>query len=219
MNKNYQISLSRSRPLSRILVADRNELIIFAFRKLLSHHPHLSLVGYSNSGLKAIDIFRKTQPTLLVVDLNLKDMSGIDFIKRAKYYNSEIQVVAYLSSQDEQQIESLERLGVNSILDKNTSVKNIFNAIHNASIGINSVFNKEKSRLSIQKGIIALPQLTPREKQILKFVAEGRKNKEIASLLFLSIKTVQCHRFNLMKKLNAHHVVDVINWARRFNII
>jgi two-component system secretion response regulator SsrB len=214
----YLIPLSPAREACRILVADQNELVVFAFRKLLTHHPHLKLVGYSDSGLKAIEVFRKTQPTLIIVDPYLTDVSGLDLVKRIKHYNSAVKVIVYLSDRDKDHVNQFLKLNIEGIIDKNTSIKNILNVIHMVNNGQTLVKHNPDIEQQ-QNGIITLPTLSPREKQILKLIAEGNKSKEVANLLSLSTKTIECHRFNLMKKLGAHNVAQVIHWARQYNMI
>lgn len=222
MNNHYRIQLPATRPHCRIFIADQYQMTVFAFRKLLDNHPHLKIIGFSGSGLDAIRQCRRLAPSLVVVDPYLSELSGLDFIKQVKRRCENIRVIAYLSQRDDDKLAGLLDSGVEGIVDKSSSIGTLLQAIHCVNSG-GSYFDKIKINASVldfsTDDSMKLPAISNREMQILKLIAEGQRNKGIAQLLSISVKTVESHRFNLMKKLNSHSIADLVSWARKFNIL
>ena len=222
MNNHYHIQLPATRPHCRIFIADQHEMTVFAFRKLLDNHPHIKIVGVSGSGLDAIRQCRRIGPSLVVVDPFLTELSGLDFIKQVKRRCENVRVIAYLSQRDDDKLVGLLECGVEGIVDKSSSIDTLLQAIHCVNSG-GTYFDKIKinaSKLDFStEETMKLPSISNREKQILKLIAEGLRNKGIAQLLSISVKTVESHRFNLMKKLDSHSIADLVSWARKFNIL
>ncbi|EBY6849555.1 hypothetical protein D5952_14020 [Salmonella enterica subsp. enterica] len=119
-------------------------------------------------------------------------------------------------------------LKVNGIVFKNSDVNSLHYAIHAVNNGYSYFDNSKKNGTSLlhyiqgcknETDLIQLPKLSKRERQILTLISEGHKNKDIAVELNISIKTVESHRFNLMKKLDAHNIVSLIKWSKCYNKI
>jgi len=218
----YRIALPDGRPECSIYIADQHQMVVFAFRKLMSNYPHLNIVGYSGSGLEAIQQCRKLVPSLIIVDPYLSELGGVDFIRQIKRRFPEIRVIAYLSRRDDDKLLAFINAGVDAIVDKSEPVEYLLKAIHVVNEGARyfsplNAFDETANQPVLD--VPQLPNISNREKQILKLIAEGQRNKSISSLLSISVKTVETHRFNLMKKLNSHSIADLISWARKFNMI
>jgi two-component system secretion response regulator SsrB len=225
MNNIYRINLPVTRPYCRIFIADQHQLMVFAFRRLLDNHPHLKVVGSSGSGLEAMRLCRRQSPTLVIVDPYLAEINGLDFIRMLKRRIENIKVIAYFSHRDDDKLSSFVDAGVDGIVDKSSSIGTLLKAIHCVNGGgrffDNIRVNDKEWVLDLtdvaDSGL--LPKISVRERQILKLIAEGQRNKGIASLLSISVKTVESHRFNLMKKLDAHSIADLVSWARKYNVL
>jgi two-component system secretion response regulator SsrB len=227
MNNVYRINLPNMRPYCRIFIADQHKLMIFAFRRLLINHPHLKVVGSSGSGLEAMKLCRRQAPTLVIVDPYLSEMNGLDFIRLLKRRFDNIKIIAYFSRRDDDKLSHFVDAGVDGIVDKSSSIDTLLKAIHCVNEGGNYFdnirINDKEWKLELteiaESGYSLLPKISARERQILKLIAEGQRNKGIASLLSISVKTVESHRFNLMKKLDAHSIADLVSWARKYNVL
>lgn len=214
MHYQYRITTPDTRSKCTVYIADQHQLLIFAFRKLVGIYPHLDIVGTSGSGLEAMKQCRKLLPSLVIVDPYLSEMEGVDFIRQIKRRLPDIRIIAYLSRRDEDKISALLDSGVDAVVDKSESVENLLYAIHRVNEG------KQCTPMHVNGYYEAptLPHISVREKQILKLIAEGQKSRGISELLSISVKTVESHRYNLMRKLGAHNIANLISWARKFNV-
>ncbi|EPZ8357406.1 LuxR C-terminal-related transcriptional regulator [Enterobacter hormaechei] len=206
-----------------ILVIDKTPLVSFAIRKLVSATPQTNVVGHCTNGYDALSILRDARPNMVILDPDIPPVSGIDLVCRLRRYNPLLNVIIYANETFDLPINQYVNLNVNGIVFKNSDVNSLHYAIHAVNNGYAYFDNSPRSGASLlhyvqerrdTAELLNLPKLSRREKQILALISEGRKNKDIAEELCISIKTVESHRFNLMKKLDAHNVVSLIKWSK-----
>lgn len=206
----------------RIFIIDRQPLVAYGVRKLLVHYPYLNVVGHTNNGLNATLLCRRFQPNLLIIDPDLSGMDGLDVVTQLKKRFPELRSIVYSSLRDEGRFYQFKSAGVNGLVIKNNPLKSLLTAIHTVVNGNDyldpslQTVTQYDQKNSASTG---LPSLSPRERQVLKLIAEGSRNRMIAESFSISIKTVESHRLNLMRKLDAHGVVDLVHWATRFGLI
>lgn len=205
----------------RIFIMDRQPLIAYGVRKLLSNYPYLTVVGHTHNGLNASLLYKRFHPDLLLIDPDLIGMDGFDVVTQLKKRFPELRTIIYSSLRDEGRVHQFQNVGVNGFVIKHTPLRNLLTAIHTVVNG-NNYFDPVL-QLPAESGAqtsseMELPKLSPRERQVLKLIAEGARNRMIAEHFSISIKTVESHRLNLMRKLDAHSIVDLVHWARRFGI-
>ena len=196
----------------RIVVAEDYTILREGLRALLSSNPHFEVVGEAEDGKGAIQCVEKCKPDLVLMDLSMPRTSGLDAIREIKRLCPETKILALTVQKAEEYILAALEAGAHGYVLKDASHAELV-------IAIKSVLNgKPYITPDISEKVIkgylegrkthtprsAWDTLTQRERQVLKLIAEGYKNKEIADYLYISIKTVEKHRANLMNKLNLH---------------
>jgi two-component system secretion response regulator SsrB len=220
-----RIDYNNKPDIKQIVVVDNSPLTPFAIRKLLSARATMTVTGHAHDGASAISLCLKVKPELVIIDPNLQSIDGISVIKQIKRL-TDANILVYTYETTSVSLDEFIKSGVNGIVLKNSSLKTLIYAIdavsHNNKF-LDPILTPGVSSPTPEKIIgavkdLSLPHLTPREKQTLKLISEGEKNKQIARTLSISVKTVENHRLSLMRKLNAHSIVDLIRWAQRLNI-
>ncbi|EOZ9391075.1 LuxR C-terminal-related transcriptional regulator [Enterobacter cancerogenus] len=212
---------------SRIMVIDHSPIVPFAIRKLLEQFPYMNVVGQCCDHHNVIALLRKCNPTLIIIDPDRPYSDGIRLIKQLKRYNSQLKFIVYMHESSHLNLEELIGLKVQGVALKSSDINSLQSAIHMVCRGytfmdkaLSPHTSREHQAIDMRSlsNTFVLPQVSPREKQILGLIFQGLKNKEIAEKLNISIKTVESHRLNMMKKLGAHSIVDLMKWAIRLNI-
>ena len=198
----------------RIVITDDNRILREGLRALLSSDPELEVVGEAEDGQKAIRLVEKFKPGLVLMDLSMPRMNGMDAIKEIKKRSSETKFLVLTVHKTEEYILATLQAGADGYVLKDSTnvelrvaIKNVLSGKFFISPGISGKviegYLRNKRPL---KPSTPWDTLTSREKGILKLIAEGYKSKEIADFLCISIKTVDKHRTNLMQKLDLHNV-------------
>lgn len=225
----YNLSMPLDTPIQkpcRILVIDKTPLVSFAIRKLVASNPHTIVVGHCTNGHDALNIIRDKKPNMIIFDPDMPATYGIDLIYRLRRHIPHINVIIYVSDAFDLPVSQYVNIRCNGIVFKSSDVNSLHYAIHAVSNGYAYFDNSPRNGASLLHYIqerkdtaelLTPPKISRREKQILALIAEGRKNKDIAEELCISIKTVESHRFNLMKKLGSHNVVSLIKWAKCYD--
>ncbi|CAI1011565.1 LuxR C-terminal-related transcriptional regulator [Serratia quinivorans] len=209
---------------NRIVVIDRSPLIPFAINKLLANYPHINVVGQCDDGKSALDLCYRLKPDTIVIDPDLPNVGGILLLKKLRRIFDKSYFIVYLFEHDDCCLDELLKLNIQGVVLKDSNPVNLLSAINRSKQGISYLdesinINNKKTTYSLPGSVsIFLPHLSPREKQIIKLIITGMGNKIIAKTLSISVKTVESHRFNLMKKLDAHNIIDLVRWAKRLNI-
>ena len=205
----------------RIVLADDHTILREGLRALLSADPKFEIVAEAEDGRQAVRCVEKLGPDLLLMDLSMPRMSGIDAISEIKKRYPETKIIALTVHKTEEYLLTTLQAGAEGYVLKDATHDELVMAIHNVmagkpylSPGISEKIiegyleGKEGSR-----SLSSWQKLSQREREVLKLIAEGYKNKEIAEELCISLKTVEKHRANLMKKLDLHNAAGLTVYA------
>ena len=205
----------------RIVLADDHTILREGLRALLSADPNFDIVGEAKDGREAVRCVEKLEPNLLLMDLSMPRMSGIDAISEIKRRYSDTKIIALTVHKTEEYLLTTLQAGVDGYVLKDATHDELVMAIHNVMAGkrylspgisgkvIEGYLEGKEDSLSGS----SWQKLSQREREVLKLIAEGYKNKEIAEDLCISLKTVEKHRANLMKKLDLHNAAGLTVYA------
>ena len=210
-----------------IVIAEDHTILREGLKSLLSSHPDLKVVAEAEDGLEAIRCAQAHSPDLILLDLSMPRMTGLDAIKEIKRATPQTKIVVLTVHKTEEYILATLRAGANGYVLKEAHSNELLTAIRHVLNGHQylspSISGTVIDRLlDGEKPSVIRPAwetLSQRERQILKLVAEGYRNKEIADLLCISIKTVEKHRSNLMEKLDLHDVASLTALAAEKGLI
>lgn len=211
----------------RILLADDHKLMRSGLRVLLEQQTDLIVVGEASDGREAVALASSLKPDVLVMDIGMPNLNGIEAAAQITQSRPEIAIVILSMHSDESYVLRSLRAGAKGYLLKDSAESDLLRAVHAVAEG-KSFFSPAVSKVLLDDYVRKLKRsgtddpydlLTPRERQVLQLVAEGKSNKEIAQLLNLSVYTVETHRSNIMEKLNLHGVPELILYAVRKGLI
>jgi DNA-binding NarL/FixJ family response regulator len=211
----------------RILLADDHKLMRSGLRLLIEQQPDLSVVGEAGDGREAVSMAKSLRPDVAVIDIGMPNLNGIEATHQITHSNSEIAVVMLSMHSDESYVLRALKAGAKGYLLKDSAESDLIRAVR-AVAGGKSFFSPVVSKVLLDDYMRKLKRsgaedaydlLTPREREILQLVAEGKSNKDVANLLNLSVYTVETHRSNIMQKLNLRGVPELILYAVRKGII
>jgi two-component system response regulator NreC len=198
----------------RIVIAEDYTILREGLRSLLSSHPEFEIVGEAEDGQEAIRSVDKLKPDLALMDLSMPRMNGMDAIKEIKKRSPETKVLVLTVHKTEEYIHAALQSGADGYILKDSThaelgmaIKNVLEGKRYISPGISeSLIEGYLEGRKKARPLSTWDTLTQREREILKLIAEGYKNKAIAEYLCISVKTVEKHRANLMKKLDLHNI-------------
>ena len=211
----------------RIVLADDHTILREGLRALLSADPNFDIVGEAEDGRAAVRCVEKLEPNLLLMDLSMPRMSGMDAISEIKRRYSETKIIALTVHKTEEYLLTTLQAGVDGYVLKDATHDELLMAIHNVMAGkrylspgisgkvIEGYLEGKEDSLAGS----SWQKLSQREREVLKLIAEGYKNKEIAEDLCISLKTVEKHRANLMKKLDLHNAAGLTVYAVERGIV
>jgi DNA-binding NarL/FixJ family response regulator len=211
----------------RVIVADDHHLVRQGICALLEKAPDMEVVGQADDGMAALELVRRTPPDILVVDLAMPRMNGIQTIERVQALGGRTRVVVLSMYSDETLVRQALRMGAAGYLLKRSVTEELLLAIRAAARG-ETYLSPSVSRVLLDavrqegtepKGQVVLERLTPRERQVLQLVAEGRSNSEIGRTLGVTKKTVEKHRASLVGKLGVKDLAGLIRIALKQGLI
>jgi len=194
---------------------------------LLERQPNFEVAGEAVNGREAVDICEKQKPDVLVLDIAMPNLNGIEAARQISNKLPQIAIVILSMHSDESYVLRALKSGARAYLLKDSAEADLINAIHAVSEG-KAFFSPAISRMLVDDYMRRLEQrgvedsyelLTTREREILQLLAEGKSNKEVAAMLNLSLYTVETHRGNILQKLNLHSVPELILYAVRKGVI
>ena len=209
----------------KIIIADDHSIIRDGLKALLKEEKNIEIIGEAANGLEVIEILNKNKTDLVIMDINMPKCNGLEATKLITANFPEVKVIALTMNDQSDSVKSMVEAGVWGYLFKDSSKHEFIQAIETVAEGRkyfnNKVFdmllmNSENSK---QEENSETSILTIREKEVLKLIAEEYSSQEIADKLFLSIKTVNAHRRNLIQKLDAKNTAALVRYALKHGLI
>lgn len=209
----------------RILLADDHQIIIEGLRALLEKHSEVEVLAETDNGREAVKLARNLAPDVVVMDVAMPDLNGIDATRQILSENPKVKVIALSMYSKRQFIVKMLEAGAVGYLLKDCAFQELANAIRTVTNG-DIYLGQQVSSVAVQDYVNRLrdkktdekSQLSQREREVLQLIAEGLLTKEIAQKLNISGKTVETHRRNIMKKLEIDRVADLTKYAIREGI-
>jgi two-component system response regulator NreC len=212
---------------TRLLLVDDHAVIRSGLKMLLSAEGDVEIVGEAGTAAEAIEIAGRTGPDVILMDIGLPDLSGIDATREIKKRFPRVAVVALTIHEDEEYFFKMLEAGAAGYVPKRAAPEELVTAIRAAASGEVYLYPSlakllVTDYLSQEHPAADRPNLdglTEREREVLGYLAEGTSNEEIAASLVISPKTVERHRENIMRKLNLHSRAELVRYAIRRGII
>ena len=204
-----------------IVIVDDHPIVIEGLKIMLSHKPFFHLSKTFNNGGEVIQFIKSNEVDIILLDISLPDISGIQLCEEIKKVSPNTSVIMFSNRSERRIIMQCIQNGASGYLLKNVSLEELMECFHGALSG-NIVFcNETKNIISkpSPQELTTTPRLTKREKQILQFLAKGKTSNEIADELFLSPLTVDTHRKNLLQKFGAKNSAELVHIAVQQNMI
>jgi two-component system response regulator NreC len=211
----------------RILLADDHQLMRSGLRLLIEQQPGLTVVGEAGDGREVVSLAKSLKPDVVVMDIGMPNLNGIEATHQITQSQPEIAVVILSMHSDESYVLRVLKAGAKGYLLKDSADADLIKAVH-AVAGGKSFFSPAVSKVLLDDYVRKLKRsgiedaydlLTPREREILQLIAEGKSNKDVANLLNLSVYTIETHRSNIMEKLHLRGLPELILYAVRKGII
>lgn len=206
----------------RLLLVDDHQLIADGLISILSRYPRFRVVATITHGLAVYNACRTHQPDIMVLDLGLPGINGLDLIPQLRQRWPEMRILAYTASDEEHMAVRTLSAGAIGYVVKSSCQQILLAALQTVAVNkqyIDPALNRAAIRNALQQHQSPHRLLTVRERQILQMIAAGYASRMIADLLCISIKTVETHRLNIMRKLNVHKVTQLLNCSRRLGLL
>lgn len=204
---------------STIAVVDDHPVVLEGLANLLNQLPDLELIHRCADALEAIQLLRKQPVELVITDINLFDINGIELCRRIKQEFSQIRVIGMSTFHEPRYVSELLQAGGSGFITKNASMGEMEKVIRSALRGEVYISPLLADQKPLQFAQTEVPVLTRREKEVLQLIARGLTNKEIAQALFVSLNTVDSHRKNLMHKFEVMNAASLIAKASRLGVV
>jgi RNA polymerase sigma factor (sigma-70 family) len=211
--------------LSILLVEDHN-IIRQGIKSLLEKHDGLCIVGEAEDGRQAVELAKKLQPDVIIMDVTMPQLNGIEATRKILEDNPDAKIIALSVHADDAFVSGMLTAGASGYLLKDCLVQELVTAIHSVandqfylSQSIARTVVHEYRALKSNEIRSVFSTLTSREREVLQLIAEGRTTKQIADSLFVSEKTISTHRQHIMEKLGMDSVPDLVKYAIREKLI
>lgn len=207
----------------RLLLADDHKIMREGLKSLVEKESDIAVVGEAESGKAAVSMAQKLAPHIVVIDIAMPDLNGIEATRKIIKANKNVKVVALSAHADQHFIREMMTAGASAYVLKDTAYEELIRAIREVMKG------KKYLSPDIARGVLdtyvklarsssenpAFVTLTDREREALQMMAEGKSTKEIAGEMEVSVKTVETHRHNIMEKLDLHSIAELTKYAIR----
>jgi len=209
----------------RVLLADDHRLVRAGVRSLLEEIPDVEVVAEAGDGRQTLDLVRQHNPNIALVDVAMKGLNGLDVAARIRKEHPHVKVLILSMHTNEEYVIKALKNGASGYLIKDASTEELALALKAVARGetyLSPVISK-----GVIDNLIALSEgrsepadiLTPRQREILQLIAEGKSTKEIAAVLSVSVKTVETHRTQLMNRLDIHDIAGLVRYAVRTGLV
>jgi len=213
----------------RILLADDHEIVRKGLCALLRAQPDWDVCGEASNGREAVEKAQQLQPEVVILDVGMPSLNGLEATRQILKANPQIKVLILTLHDSDQVVQEVLNAGARGFLLKSDAARDLVVAVDAlrrgkiyftpkvASMVLDGYLRRDKKPAAAESPV--RNRLTPREREIVQLLAEGKSSKEVAVVLGLSVKTAETHRSNIMRKLELHSVSDLVLYAVRNNIV
>jgi DNA-binding NarL/FixJ family response regulator len=203
----------------RILIADDHEIVRHGLRAILEARQGWEVCGEATDGWQAVKLTAELKPDVVAMDIGMPNLNGLDAARQILRDNPRQKILFLTMYQSEQLARTIQQAGARGLLLKSEAGSELVTAIETVQRSGNFFSTRLSTELRGEQRSKSRETLTPRERQVVQLLAEGKTTKEVASLLNLSVKTAETHRSNIMAKLGLHSISEVVLYAVRNNIV
>jgi DNA-binding NarL/FixJ family response regulator len=214
----------------RVVLADDHVFVRDGIKSLLENEANIEVVGEATDGLEALSMVKTVQPDLLILDIRMPNLTGIEVVEKLRSENNLVKIVMLSMHESEEYVLKSIKAGADGYLLKGSSKEEFLKAVHTVANGgkyfsgdISSILIGQLSNpaavMETKQSLDEELMITKREKEILKLLLSGKGNKEIAEALEISKRTAEVHRFNLMKKLKVKNLMELSNKATEYSLL
>lgn len=213
-----------------VVLADDHILVRDGIKSLLEDQEGVHVIDEASDGKEAVKVVEKSKPDVLIVDIRMPEMNGIEVVKVLKESNNSVKTLVLSMHDSEEYVLNAINAGADGYLLKGSSKEEFIKALQMVASGgkyftgdVSSIIIKNMIKGGVQEEGVekseSIFNLTKREKQILALVLDGKSNKEIAENLNVSKRTAEVHRFNLMKKLDVKNLIELTKIASKYQLV
>ncbi len=209
----------------RVLLVEDHTLVRAGIRELLRNLDGIEVVAEASNGREALDLIEKHMPNVVLMDIAMRGMNGLEVAERVIKQYPRVHVVVLSQYTDEEYVRQSLHIGANGYIPKDAATSELEIAIRAAAQG-ETYLNPSISKHLIENYLRSpestkgqLKQLTPRQREVLQLIAEGNTMNRIAKVLNISVKTVETHRAQLMERLDIHDVAGLVRYAVRIGLV
>jgi DNA-binding NarL/FixJ family response regulator len=210
-----------------ILLADDHTIVRQGIKRIIEEVQNYMVIGEVGDGLQILPKVKELHPDIIILDISMPKLRGIEAVSEIKKIDEDIKILILTVHKNEEYVYECLSSGANGYILKEDAAKELIFAID--SIKQNKIYISSNFRSDVildlikRKGDLrdksSIELLTNREREVLKLIAEGYANKRIAKLLSISVRTVERHRSNIMKKLNVSNVVELVKYALKLGLV
>ncbi len=213
----------------RILIADDHEVIRRGLSTLLQSHEGWEICGEAKDGREAVEMARQLKPDVVILDIGMPNLNGLAATRQLSQQNPRQKIIVLTITDSDQVIREALDAGARGFVLKSDAARDLVTAVE--ALQRNRMFFTPRVNDMVLAGFLnrgitgsydevpRMPRLTPREREVIQLLAEGKSSKEVAYLLNLSTKTAETHRSNIMRKLDIHSIRDLVVYAVKNDII
>jgi DNA-binding NarL/FixJ family response regulator len=207
---------------TKIILADDHKIIREGLRSLLEKQLDMEVIAEAYDGLTTVRLVQKLLPDIVIMDIGMPDMNGIEATRQIMTETKGVKVIALSMHSDRRFVLQMLKVGASGYLLKDSAFEELISAIH--TVMANQPYLSPKiTDVVVKEYLHGIPKnestvftiLTAREREVLQLLAEGKTTKQIASALNISVKTIETHRQQIMKKLNMHSIAELTKYAIR----
>ncbi len=206
----------------RIILADDHQIVRECIRALIERQPGMEVIAEAENGRTAVQMVQELLPDVVIMDINMPDMNGLEATRQITAIVPNVKIVALSAYSDRRFVVEMLKAGASGYVSKNHDFKEVIEAIRAAAANRNylnpetaALIIKDYTHLLSKEASPVFSSLTPRERETLQLLSEGKTTREIASGLQINIKTVETYRKHIMDKLDIHTIAELTKYAIR----